>query len=75
MRIDVQAKPKSRTEYIKKTGEHSYTVAVRNLPEKGSANSAIQKALAVHFGIAPGRVVLLRGKSSKRKIFDILLPF
>lgn len=71
MRISVKAKPRSKQEYVKKTGDSSFTVAVTEVPEKGKANQAIIKALAEFLDIKPASIVLISGQASKQKIFEI----
>jgi uncharacterized protein YggU (UPF0235/DUF167 family) len=48
MRISVAAKARAKKEYVKKTGEGQYAVAVSVVPEKGRANAAIATALAAY---------------------------
>lgn len=58
-------------EKVEKTGDNNYSVWVRAKPADGKANEAVIKALAEHFGIAKSRIVLLKGQTSKQKIFEI----
>ena len=71
MRILISAKPKSKEEYIKRTGETSFKVAVKEIPEKGEANQAIIKALAQFFNIPISSVILVSGQASKKKVFEV----
>lgn len=71
MKISVTAKARARREYVKKTGEREYTVAVGTAPEKGKANAAITAALAAYFDIARSRVQLVSGATAKQKVFEI----
>lgn len=73
MRIIVKAKPKSSKEYVKRTGETSFAVAVNEAPEKGKANQAIVKFLAESFKIPESSIFLISGQSSKLKVFEIPL--
>lgn len=72
MKISVAAKVRAKKEYVKKTGEGRYAVAVSAAPEKGRANAAIGVALAKYFDVAPSRVRLVSGATTKQKIFTIL---
>lgn len=72
MKIFIQAKPNAREEQIEKIDEMHFIVAVKEPPVQGRANAAIQKALAEHFGVAPARVRLVSGYSSKQKMFEII---
>lgn len=73
MRILISAKPKSKTEYVKRATGANFVVAVKEAPEKGKANQAIIKALAEFFDIQPASVKLIFGQTSKQKIFEIPL--
>lgn len=73
MRISVKAKPKSKREYIKKIGEASFEVAVKEVPEKGKANQAIIKALAEFLNIPASSINLISGQASKQKVFEVPL--
>ena len=71
MNFFVKARPNSKAESIEKADDTHFTVAVKEPPLKGRANAAIAKALADYFGIAPSRVFLVSGFSSKQKVFEI----
>lgn len=83
MKIFVQAKPNSREEKIEKIdppshkaldgqGDYYFVVSVKEPPIQGRANAAIIKALAEYFNVAPSRVRLISGFSSRQKVFEIL---
>ncbi len=71
MKIFVKAKPSAREEKIKKISETNFMVWVKEPPIKGKANKAIAAVIAAHFNIAPSRVILLAGSSSRQKIFEV----
>lgn len=71
MKISVTAKVRAKKEYVKKTGEREYTVAVSAAPEKGKANAAIAAGIAAYFDVAQSRVRLVAGAGAKQKIFEI----
>lgn len=71
MKITVQAKPGAREERVEKMDETHYVVAVKEPPVQGRANAAIVRALAAHFGVAPSRVRILTGHTSRQKIMEI----
>ncbi len=73
MKIIVRAKPKSKKEFIKRLGETSFVVAVKELPEKGKANQAIIKALAKVLNVPLSSIILVSGQASKQKLFEIPL--
>lgn len=47
-------------------------IRVTDPPEDGKANKAVRKILARALGIAPGRLVLVRGDKSREKVFRIV---
>ncbi len=71
MRITVNAKPGSRAASVKLIEPDRYEVAVTEQPEKGKANDAIRRALAQHLRVAPSRLSLLMGSSSRTKVFEL----
>jgi uncharacterized protein YggU (UPF0235/DUF167 family) len=48
-----------------------YKVSIREAPVAGQANTAIIRALATYFNIAPARVKLITGQTNKQKVFEI----
>lgn len=72
MKIFVRAKPSAKEEKIEKIDEINFIVEVKEPPKKGKANRAIAKALATHFNVAPSRVNLISGFSSRQKVFEVL---
>ena len=71
MKISVRVKPNAKQEKTEKVGERDFSVWVKEKPQEGKANRAVIKALAEYFGIPQADVVLVRGQSSKEKIFEI----
>ncbi len=71
MKISVKAKTGSSREKVEKIDDNSYAVWVRAKPADGKANEAVIKALAGHFDIAKSKVSLVKGHTSKQKIFEI----
>mgnify|MGYP001577865358 FL=1 len=71
MKVFVKAKPNSKVPKIEKIDAEHFTVAVRERPKDGQANIAIQEVIADYFKVAPSRVRLVSGFSSKNKIFEI----
>lgn len=67
----MRAKPDVYEEKVEQIDETHYRVSVTEPPVKGKANLAITKALASHFNVAPTRVSLVSGYSSRNKIFLI----
>ena len=58
-------------EKVKKVGENSFEVWVKEPPVKGLANMAIGNALAEYFNVSHAKVRLVSGFSSKNKSFEV----
>ncbi len=72
MILKVRAKPKSKVEYVKELEKDLYEVAVKEPPEDGRANERIIELLAEHFGVSKSKVQLLRGSTSRLKVFEVI---
>lgn len=84
MKIQVKAKPGAREERIELVSQQSfdlgsansqmevYKVSVKELPTSGRANEAITRALGKHLNIAPSKIHLVSGRTSRTKIFEII---
>lgn len=83
MRIIVKAKPSAKQEKVERLTQPSlhlegtkieldiYKVSVKEPPVSGRANDAIIRALAGYFDVAPSKIRLVSGQTSKKKIFEI----
>lgn len=72
MKISVHLKPNSRhREEVVVNDDGSLTIYIKAPAIEGRANVAATKLLAKHFGVAPSNVNLLRGATSKHKVFEI----
>ena len=72
MKISVRIKPNSRhREEVVKNDDDTLTVYIKAPAIEGRANAAAIKLLAKHFKVAPSKVKLVRGATSKYKIFEI----
>lgn len=72
MKISVRIKPNSRhREEVVKNDDDTLTVYVKAPAIEGRANAAAIKLLAKHFKVASSKVKLVRGATSKYKIFEI----
>ena len=71
MKISVKVKPNARQEKIEKVNESHFLIWVKERPQEGKANKAVVKVLSEYFGVPQSQVVLLKGQSSKGKIFEI----
>ena len=72
MKISVHLKPNSRhREEVVPSDDGSLTIYTKAPAIEGRANLAAGKLLAKYFGVTPSRVKLLRGATSKYKVFNI----
>lgn len=52
-------------------GPEEYRCTVTAAPEDGRANAAVAAALAYALGVAKSRLVLVRGQTSRDKLFRL----
>jgi uncharacterized protein len=71
MKISVKVKANTSQERIDKVDDANFIVWIREKPVEGKANAAVIKALAEYFAIPKSKVNLIKGRTSKRKIFEI----
>ncbi len=72
MKISVHLKPNSRHREEVVAGDNgSLTIYTKAPAIEGRANLAAVKLLAKHFGVAPSKVKLVRGATSKYKVFEV----
>ena len=72
MKISAKIKPNSRHhEEVVVGDDGSLTIYTKAPAIEGRANLAAAKLLAKHYGVAPSKVKLVRGATSKYKIFEI----
>ena len=69
-RVAVRVTPGARSEALE-IADDSLTAKVRARPQDGAANAAVAALLAEAAGIAPSRVELLRGATSREKLFRL----
>jgi uncharacterized protein YggU (UPF0235/DUF167 family) len=62
--------PRARREEIARDGA-GFRAAVFAPPEDGKANAAVQALLAHALGVAKSRLVLVRGATSREKVFRL----
>lgn len=72
MKFFVTAKPNAFKESIVKIDETHFIIAVEELPVNGEANMAVIKSLAKFLGVAPNRVRLVSGRTSRQKVLEVL---
>jgi uncharacterized protein (TIGR00251 family) len=70
-RIAVRVQPGARRDDVAGEREGTLLVRVTAPPVEGKANEAVRRLLAKRLGIAPGRVSVVRGASSRHKLVEI----
>lgn len=71
-RLAVRVTPGARAESVEVAGGR-VLVKVRAKPEDGKATEAVRTLLAEALGLAPSRIDLLRGATSREKLFRVSL--
>jgi len=71
MKIFITAKTGAKERKVKKIDKQHLAVWVKERPQKGKANKAIEKAVADYLGIPKSGVSILHGKTSKRKVLEV----
>ncbi|MGZ9811965.1 DUF167 domain-containing protein [Pseudoroseicyclus sp. H15] len=69
-RVEVKVTPKASRARIE-PGE-PLRIYVTEAPEGGKATAAVTKLLAKAMGLAPSRLRLVRGETSRTKLFEVL---
>ena len=72
MRIRVKVKPNAKKEEIKKIEDDFYEIRVSVVPEKGKANKRVIEVLSKYFKVPKSKISLVRGETSREKVFEIL---
>jgi len=72
MLIKVHVNPGSKEEGVARVAEDKFKINVRELPEKGAANAATARQLAVYFAVPAGKIRLIKGARESHKIFEIV---
>lgn len=72
MKLAVRIKPNAKhLESVERLDDGSYLVHTKAPAVEGKANAAAIRLLAAHFGVAPSRVTLIHGATSRHKTFEI----
>ena len=67
----VQVTPSAKKESVIALDDKTYAIAVREPAERNLANTRVREVLAAHLDLPLGKVRLVSGHRSPRKIFDI----
>ena len=71
MIITVRLQPKSSQNRLEQDGE-TYKAWVSAPPVDGAANEALIKLVAKHFAVAPSKVEIVKGHTSRSKTIKVL---
>ncbi len=71
MKITVWVKVSARKNVVERISDKEYKVYVSEPPIEGRANEKVIKLLSEYFNTQKSAIVLISGKTSKRKIFNI----
>lgn len=69
-RLEVRVTPRSSRDRVDLDG-FSIKVWTTAAPTDGQANEAVRRLLAKALGLAPSRLSLVRGDSSRSKVFEV----
>lgn len=71
MRIYVKTVPRSSRNEVTRIAEGEYKVKLTAPPVDGEANKMLVEVLADFFGVSKSSVMIVGGKSARKKIVDI----
>lgn len=71
MLIKVKVVPEADEVKVIKKAEDEFKVKVKEKPERGEANKAVNRVLASYFDLDKGNIRLVKGGKRKNKIFKI----
>jgi hypothetical protein len=72
MRIYLKVITRSSQQKVEKVSEGNYKIWIHSVPEKGKANQEIINILANYFGVSKNKINIIGGKTSSKKIIDII---
>ena len=72
MKLTVTVKPRAKTPSVERIDGTHVVVRVKEPAHEGRANRAAIKALSAFLRLAPSRLVITQGASSKHKVIDVL---
>lgn len=72
MKIYVRVKPNSKNEKVEAIDAYHYKVSVKEPATEGRANWGVVRVLAEYFNVAPSRISIISGQTSRDKMFEIV---
>lgn len=73
MKLNVKISPRSSRNEIVKHNDGSLKIFLTAAPVGGKANDAAVRELANYFNIGKTKIKLVRGRTGKNKIFEIII--
>lgn len=71
MKISAKVKPNAKENRVERISDNEFLVWVKAPAQENRANQAAREILAEYFGVAKSRVNLLKGKTSRQKVFEV----
>ena len=71
MKLSIRVKPSASEEKIEEIAAGQFEVSVTEPPIQGRANRAVIALLARRFGVAPSRVFIVSGHTSRQKVIEV----
>lgn len=71
MYVRARVIPGAKRERVTTVSETEFEIVVKEPPERNLANRRVQTLIAEHLGVSAGKVRLISGHRSSRKIFSI----
>ncbi|MCL4364463.1 DUF167 family protein [Patescibacteria group bacterium] len=71
MFVKVKVYPETKKEKLVKKSEDSYDIYVKDKAKFGMANRRVAEILANYFGVAEGKIKLVKGGAHRSKIYEI----
>lgn len=72
MQIFVNVKTGARQESIERINDSNFRITVKEQPQENEANYAVVEALVKYFNVTMSQIKLVRGRTSKHKVFEIV---
>lgn len=69
--IKAKVHPRSKFQSVEEKDKDQYFIRVVSAPEKGKANREAVELLAGYLGISPSMVKVVKGVSSRHKLFSV----
>ncbi len=71
MLLRIKVKPNSRIDEVSREADGTVRVKIKAPPVEGKANKYLSEYIAGRLGLAPSRVVLLKGAGASHKTLEI----